>query len=83
MFIIEKPYASELIFDTILQNDWWVLDNQAVRDAEIEEGALRLITSNQAKDYYLKQEFPLIYSNSENAVDWVIMSYNIDNIYFK
>ena len=80
MFIIEKPYASELIFDTILQNDWWVLDNQAVRDAEIEEGALRLITSNQAKDYYLKQEFPLIYSNSENAVDWVIQNLPKSNI---
>ena len=72
MFIIEKPYASELLFETILQNDWIVLDNQAVRDAEIEEGALDLIPPQIAKDYYLKQEFPMIYSNSENALSWVL-----------
>ena len=57
MFIIEKPYASELIFDTILQNDWWILDNQTVRNAEIEEGTLRFISDSKAVDFYQKQEY--------------------------
>ena len=42
MFIIEKPYASEFLVDTIIQNDLYVLDNKAVRESDIEEGAFRL-----------------------------------------
>ena len=72
MFIIEKPYASEFLIDTIVQNDWFVLDNKAIRDANIEEGALNLISSDEAAEHYLKQEYPLIYANSENAISWVL-----------
>ena len=72
MFIIEKPYASEFLVDTIVQNDWPVLDNSSIRDAAIEEGAFDIISSDQARDYYLTQEYPLIYSNSENAISWVL-----------
>lgn len=72
MIIIEKPYASEFLIDTIVQNDWPVLDNEAIEDAEIEEGAFDLLPSDVAKEYYQKQEFPLIYANSENAISWVL-----------
>ena len=72
MFIIEKPYVSEFLVDTIVQNDWFVLDNEAVEDANIEEGAFNLCSEKSAVDYYLKQEFPLIYSNSENSIHWVL-----------
>ena len=72
MIILEKPYVSEFLLDTIVQNDWSVLDNETVNLAEIEEGALNLISSDSAKNYYLTQEYPLIYANSENAITWVL-----------
>ena len=72
MIIIEKPYASEFLIDTIAQNDWPVLKNDAILEAEIEEGAFDLIPPEIAKNYYLTQEYPLIYSNSENAISWVL-----------
>ena len=72
MIIIEKPYASEFLIDSIVQNDWPVLENETVKGADIEEGAFDLVSSNVAKNYYLTQEFPLIYSNSENAITWVL-----------
>ena len=72
MFIMEKPYVSELLVDTILQNDWAVLDNDAVEESGIEEGAFKLWSSEKATNNYLMQEFPLIYSNSENAISWVL-----------
>lgn len=72
MIIIEKPYVSEFLTDTIVQNNWPVLDNQAVKDAEIEEGAFNLISSEAAAKYYSNQEFPMIYANSENAITWVL-----------
>lgn len=72
MIIVEKPYASEFLIDSIVQNDWVVLDNKTIEEANIEQGALRIINSEDAKNYYLAQEYPLIYANSENAIDWVL-----------
>ncbi len=72
MIILEKPYVSEFLIDTIVQNDWAVLDNQSVREADIEDGAFDIISSGVAKNYYLSQEYPLIYSNSENSISWVL-----------
>ena len=69
---MEKPYVSELLADTILQHDWAVLDNEAVEESGIEEGAFKLWSSEKATNNYLLQEFPLIYSNSENAISWVL-----------
>ncbi len=72
MIIIEKPYASEFLIDTIAQNDWPVLKNDAISEAGIEKGAFDLVPSEIAKNYYLTQEYPLIYANSENAISWVL-----------
>ena len=72
MIIVEKPYASEFLIDTILQNDFPVLENEAILEAEIEEGAMNLISSDVAVEFYQKQEYPLIYANSENAISWVL-----------
>ena len=72
MIILEKPYVSEFLLDSIVQNDWAVLGNEVVENAEIEEGAFDVIPSEVAKSYYLTQEFPLIYSNSENSISWIL-----------
>ena len=72
MIILEKPYVSEFLVDTIVQNDWPVLANEAVNLAEIEEGAFDILPSDIAKNYHLTQEYPLIYANSENAITWVL-----------
>lgn len=72
MIIVEKPYASEYLIDTIVQNDWKVLENDAILEAEIEDGAFDMVPSEDAKNSYLSQEYPLIYSNSENAITWVL-----------
>lgn len=72
MFIIEKPYVSEFLADTIINHDWAVLDNEAVRQSGMEEGAFRLWSTEKAVNYYSMQEYPLIYANSENAISWVL-----------
>ena len=72
MIILEKPYVSGFLIDTIVQNDWAVLENETIDDADIEEGALEIIPSEVAKEYYSQVEYPLIYSNSENSINWVL-----------
>ena len=59
MLILEKPYVSEFLIDTIVQNDWPVLDNDAIQETDIEEGAIDTIPCDIAKNYYIAQEFPL------------------------
>ena len=71
MFIIEKPYVSEYMIDTIINHDWAVLDNDTIENCGMEEDAFRLWSTQKAANTYLLQEYPLIYSNSENALDWV------------
>jgi len=70
LIIIEKPYVSELLIDTIVQNDWTVLDNDALEIANIEDGVLKKFDEESAKAYYSRIEHPLVYSNSENAIRW-------------
>lgn len=72
MFIIEKPYVSEYLISTIINHDWQVLENETLADSGLEEGVLDLLSTEEAVEYYQKQEFPTIYSNSENALPWVI-----------
>lgn len=72
MIIIEKPYVSEFLIDSIVQNDWTVLDNDALKIADIEEGALDIADTEEAKNYFANIRYPLIYSNSENSINWVI-----------
>lgn len=72
MIIIEKPYVSEFLIDSIVKNDWTVLENEALEIAGIEEGAFETINTDIAKEYYSQVEYPLIYSNSENSINWVL-----------
>lgn len=72
MIILEKPYASEYLIDSIVRNDWVVLENKAVELAAIEDGAFETISEEIAQNYYNKLDYPLIYSNSENAINWIL-----------
>ena len=80
MFRLEQPYVSEFFVDTIVQNDFPVLNNDTIEESDIEDGAFSLINPSKAIEYYQKQEFPLIYSNSENALDWVLENIPLSNL---
>ena len=72
MIILEKPFISESLINTIVQNDWAVLDNEILDNIDLEEDAFEVIPSEIAKGYYEQVEHPLIYSNSENAINWIL-----------
>lgn len=72
MIILEKPYVSELLVDTILQNDWPVLRNETISLAGVEDGAFNSFPTAIAKDYYSQKEYPLLYSNSEDSIEWIL-----------
>lgn len=62
MIILNKPYVSDFLIETIIKNDFKVLDNEISRKYLDEKF---LISDGEAKNC------KLIYSNSENSIDWI------------
>lgn len=67
MFILEKPYISETLKNTIKENNWKILDNGIISDEDIKN-----IISEEAENLFKDEKNPLIYSNSENAITWIL-----------
>lgn len=63
MFILNNPYISDFLIETIKENKYKVLDNEISRNYFKEE---ELISDELAK----KEQ--VFYSNSENSIDWII-----------
>lgn len=69
MIILDKPYISDFLKETILKNNFPVVipvDKKQLKldnvPSLITEDALRRINGN---------EYPKVYSNSENSIDWI------------
>ena len=73
MIILNKPYVSDFLVETIKKNGFKVLDNEVARQfLSIDE----LTSETCAKN--MKNE--LFYSNSENSIDWVIENFENEDI---
>lgn len=62
MFILNNPYVSDFLVETIKKNDYKVLDNEIARNYFAQD---RLTSDEEAK---YENKF---YSNSENSIDWI------------
>lgn len=62
MFILENPYVSKLMLETMEKNRFEVLDNSVARKFDYN---LNLVKGSCDK----------IYSNSENSIDWVLKNF--------
>ena len=68
MIILENPYVSDFLIDTIKKNYYKVLDNEVSRKYFDEN---ELISTEEAKNLVLSGN-ESVYSNSENSTDWVL-----------
>ncbi|MCK8828547.1 ATP-grasp domain-containing protein [Natroniella acetigena] len=69
MLILDKPYVSDFLEDTILKLNLPVLKNEATEEFELNEN----INFLGEKEFVnrVKNGKKLIYSNSENPIDWI------------
>lgn len=67
MIILEKPYVSEFLKETIERNGFKVLDNEVSREMGIRK---ELLTSDNEIINSYATNTPL-YTNSENSINWV------------
>lgn len=70
MFILEKPYVSQLLKQTVIRRNGPVLDNDVSRSVFAQD-ELTLASSAEFTALAGDKNAPRIYSNSENAVDWI------------
>ncbi len=68
MILLDKPYVSDLLKDTIKKNNYKVAETEATKDIEEEMGGCLLNVSQSVEDY---TNFPIIYSNTENSLNWI------------
>ena len=64
MFLLDKPYVSQLLISTIKNNAIPFIDFT-------ENNKLNSLTTDQAVDTIVEQTNPCVYSNSENAIGWI------------
>ncbi len=69
MFILNPPYISELLVNTIKKNKYKTLKNSAAENLGINEV---LIDDKQAVDYAENHQNFKLYTNSENSIEWIM-----------
>ncbi|WP_415238824.1 ATP-grasp domain-containing protein [Seleniivibrio woodruffii] len=67
MFILDKPFVSKVLLDTVKRNNYPVLDNDTARELLGDSG--NLLSSERFADRFRSR--PVVYTNSENAVAWI------------
>jgi len=70
MFLLDKPYISDFLIQTIKKNNFPIIASDEAKDL-ISDKTLNWITKEEAIESYKNQSQPAIYSNSENAIHWV------------
>lgn len=70
MIILDKPYISEFLLDTLERNTFPVIINDVV--TEYARGRnLNLISEKDAIQRFNGSGNPLLYTNSENSISWI------------
>lgn len=75
MIILEKPFVSDFLIDTVIKHKYPVLDNAMVREHN-QSNLINIIPEKEAGEYLRNNEFPFLYTNSENSVQWIINNLN-------
>ncbi|WP_319762815.1 ATP-grasp domain-containing protein [Maridesulfovibrio sp.] len=70
MFILEKPYVSDLLKNTLAELGKPVLENETACK-ELRDTAVCLTPGHEFTAEYNNDRSRPVYSNSENAIDWI------------
>lgn len=71
MIILDKPYVSDLLKNTLAKNRYSVLQNETIKSYFNFDAKDLFISSEQAAIEYNAKIHPKIYTNSENAIGWI------------
>lgn len=70
MFILDPPFVSEYLKETVAKNDIPVLKTPYTQSLGL-NNSVKFITVEEAIQSLSEKENPPVYSNSENAIEWI------------
>lgn len=70
MIILDHPYVSQILEDTIARNNYPVLKNEASEELKLRED-LKFMDDQTFVEVIKEKKFPLVYTNSENSIEWI------------
>lgn len=70
MIILEKPYVSDYLKETVSQFHFPVLANEHSKSLNLNSN-VELLSDKKAVDWYNTSSNARIYTNSENAIQWI------------
>lgn len=71
MILLDKPYVSDYLKNTIVRNRFPVLRTE-LSEKLFFPGKVNLVSENDAVEILSETIHPLIYTNSENSINWLI-----------
>ncbi len=74
MFLIDKPFVSDFLIDTIRNNNLKIIATKVAKEL-LEDDSLAWIEEDEAISLLKKNPQISIYSNSENALAWIDQNY--------
>jgi hypothetical protein len=70
MIILDHPYVSQILEDTIFKNQYPILKNKATKELNLREDLL-FMDDKAFCETIKNKKFPLVYTNSENSIEWI------------
>jgi hypothetical protein len=70
MILIDQPYISSFLLQTIKENNLEIVSTEAAR-AMISDGSLNWIPENEALEFIKNNKNCKLYTNSENTIGWI------------
>src|SRR6056297_1196640 len=70
MILLDKPYVSKFLQNTILENGYPAFAGSSKQELNL-DSRLKLMSSEEAKGMVNGKEVPRVYTNSENSIDWI------------
>ncbi|SEA97079.1 ATP-grasp domain-containing protein [Flavobacterium gillisiae] len=74
MFLIDKPFVSDFLIDTIRNNNFKIIATKVAKEL-VQDDSLQWIEEDEAIVLLKKNPQISIYSNSENALAWIDQNY--------
>jgi hypothetical protein len=83
MIILDKPFVSEFLVKTIIENKIPVLATIALSELVDRKDEMMLVSENEAIELIKNNPHQRIYTNSENAIGWISSNLGFSEIYEK
>jgi len=79
MFLIDKPFVSDFLINTIKDNNYQVVATKEAKEL-ISDDSLNWISEKDAINFIEKKSHTPIYLNSENSISWVVKHFGTSKL---